>query len=466
MMNTDEFNNRSFTILGAGRSGIAIARFLNKKGYKVFLSDSNPIEKLSYVDENVLLNERIKSEFGGHSEIIYEQDIFIKSPGLKPETPVLKKALTMGKKIMGEIEVAYRFCPCPVVAVTGTNGKTTTTILTGKILQDAGLDARICGNVGKAFADELETLTPDSFVVLEVSSYQLEDTETFKPDVAVFLNFTSDHIEWHGSLENYFSAKMKITTNQNEDDTFIYNADDKMINEAVNENNSIKSKREMFSLGKIENTFVMNPCSYYDNGKLYIQNNNETIELISRDEIKLKGNHNVQNYLAAGLTAYTLGVSADSIRKSMNEFAGVEHRIEYCGSINGVEFYNDSKATNLDSMMMALRSFNKVVLIAGGQKSELDIKSIQDEFRKRVIALITIGEMKEKLRILSDDKLIFDVAESFEDALNKSYKLANDNTPVLFSPGFKSFDMFKDYEHRGREFKRCVIKLSNELSRK
>lgn len=461
-MNTEVFNNRSFTILGAGRSGIAIAKFLSQKGYNVFLSDSKPIQKLPYVNESVLLKEKIKFEFGGHSDEIYKQDVIIKSPGLKPNTPVLEKAVELGKKILGEVEIAYRFCPCPVLAITGTNGKTTTTILIGKILKDAGFDARVCGNVGRAFADELESLTSDSLVVLEVSSYQLEDTETFKPTIAVFMNFTSDHIEWHGSLENYFNAKMKIALNQNESDTFIFNADDAQIVEAVK---SVSSKKAMFSLSKINTDKENYLSSFYYNEKLFIQNKNELIELISRDEIKLKGLHNVQNYLAAGLAAYLLGVSPELIRKSMSEFTGVEHRIEFCGCINGVEFYNDSKATNLDSMLMALKSFEKVVLIAGGQSSEADLNLVKNEIKERVITLISIGEMKDELKKITDDKIGYKEAMSLDEAIIIALSEADKETPVLFSPGFKSFDMFNDYEHRGNEFKLAVNKLSNELNR-
>ncbi|MEB2330297.1 MAG: UDP-N-acetylmuramoyl-L-alanine--D-glutamate ligase [Ignavibacteriaceae bacterium] len=460
MNKSGEFDGCSFTILGAGRSGIAIAKFLNGRGFKVFLSDNNPEASLSYLNPGSLKEENISFETGGHSEKVFENDVIVKSPGINPVSPVMLKARELGIPVFGEVEIAYRFCICPVIAITGTNGKTTTTMLTGQIFQDAGLDARICGNVGKAFAEELDTITETSVIILEISSYQLEDTLKFKPAISVFMNFTEDHIEWHGNVQNYFNAKFKIVTNQDGDDLFIYNADENKIREKAK---TLRIPKAAFSFeNKQTELDGLKYSAFYKNGILFVKDGNFTFELIPRNDIKLIGDHNTQNFLAAGLVAYSYGIPIESIRKSMANFGGVEHRIEHCGTLNGIDFYNDSKATNFDSMLMCLNSFGKVVLISGGQNSTARIDVIFDTVIKKVEALICIGEMKEVLAEKFMRYLPVEIAETLDDAVRISFSHATAGIPVLFSPGFKSFDMFNDYEHRGSEFKKSVKKLINE----
>ncbi|MFC2093975.1 Mur ligase family protein, partial [Bacteroidota bacterium] len=218
-----EILKSSFTVLGAGRSGIAIAKLLTRRGAKVFLSESLPVDKLKYFDKRILRDIGIEYETGRHSEKVLENDVIIKSPGILMDSVVIEDAFAKGKKVFGEIEAASWFCECPIIAVTGTNGKTTTTVLTGEIFKQAGYDTKVCGNVGLAFAEVIDDLSEDSIVVLEVSSYQLFSTETFRPKVAMFLNLTPDHISWHKSIENYLEAKLKINRNQKDNDMFIYN---------------------------------------------------------------------------------------------------------------------------------------------------------------------------------------------------------------------------------------------------
>lgn len=239
----------SFTILGAGRSGIAAAALLKKNGFKVFLSEEYPEEKLKYFRKDILTDEKIDYETGGHSDKIFENDIFIVSPGISPESEVIKKATAIGKKIYSEIEIAFSFCKCPVIAITGTNGKTTTAVLTGEIFKNAGYDTKVCGNVGVAFSEIVSELKEDSIAVLEVSSFQLEYTEKFRPEVSVILNITPDHIDWHKSFKNYLNAKGKIRENQMQTDLSVINFDDKILREDLK---STDAENAYFSINDLD----------------------------------------------------------------------------------------------------------------------------------------------------------------------------------------------------------------------
>ena len=336
-MQLDDIKNSSFTILGAGRSGIAIARLLKDTGADVFLSDSSPVEKLNYFDPQLLEKTGIEYELGGHTGRVYESDVVIKSPGIPMDSEVIVKSLKAGKKVVSEIEAAYWFCKAPVIAITGTNGKTTTTVLTGEILKNAGKDAKVCGNVGLAFSQIVSEVKEDSVVVLEVSSFQLETIEDFKPRVAAFLNFKEDHLDWHKTVENYMAAKMKITMNQDEEDLFVYNVDD----EDIMRNVSTKARRAGFGLNKES---VKNNCSegcYIDNEEVVYFKNDMESRIINTGDIFIKGMHNVYNVMASIISVKEFGVSDDIIRQTLTEFKGVEHRIEFVKEIEGVRFYND-----------------------------------------------------------------------------------------------------------------------------
>ncbi|MCB0722919.1 MAG: UDP-N-acetylmuramoyl-L-alanine--D-glutamate ligase [Ignavibacteriae bacterium] len=449
-MKLDEIRNSSFTILGAGRSGIGIAKLLKKAGAKVFLSDSNPPEKLAYLDAGLPEKEGIEYEIGGHSEKVFDNDVFIKSPGIPPDSAVITDAVSKGKKVVSEIEAGYWFCEAPIIAITGTNGKTTTTVLTGEMLKNAGKDVKVCGNVGLAFSEVIPEVTKDSVVVLEVSSFQLDSIEEFKPRAAVFLNFKDDHLDWHKTRENYMNAKMKITMNQNESDLFVYNEDDA---EIIKNLGNLRARKAGFGMIKGES----NEGCYLEGETIYYYNKEMNEAVINTNEIFIKGLHNVYNSMAGIISAIEFGVSFDVIRETLRTFKGVEHRIEFVRELNGVRFYNDSKATNVESTKMALMSFDKnIVLILGGYGSA-NFDEIKSIVKDRVKKIIAVGDSKEFVKENFGE--LTDVSDTFEDAVTKAHSEAQPGDVILLSPAYKSFDMFNNFEERGREFKRIVNSL-------
>jgi UDP-N-acetylmuramoylalanine--D-glutamate ligase len=459
---SDNFLNNSFAILGAGRSGFALAKFLSAKGAKVFLSDENSESKLKYIDVNVLDKMKIGYEFGGHSHKVYGYDVIVKSPGIPMEAEVILNSIKNKKKVYGEVEVAYRFCPCPVIAITGTNGKTTTTILTGEIFKNAGFDVKVCGNVGLAFSEVLNDLTEKSIVVLETSSYQLESTDKFKPAVSIFLNFTEDHLSWHKTMENYFRSKMKIAINQDEYDLFIFNYDDEYIKNNFNDY-SIKADKAAFTLAnELIDESLVSGC-YLKNDAIYFFNNqkNELDKIINIDEVFIKGRHNIANAMASIITAKRFNIPNEVIKNTLQTFKGVEHRIEFVRELNGVKYYNDSKATNIDSALVGIESFDKnIILIMGGQDMEVDFTPLKQLVSERVKQIIAIGESKNKIYEFFNNKVNTVKADSLEVAVDIANKKSSKDDVVLFSPAFKSFDMFENFEHRGKEFKKFVNNLS------
>jgi UDP-N-acetylmuramoylalanine--D-glutamate ligase len=459
---SDNFLNNSFAILGAGRSGFALAKFLSAKGAKVFLSDENSESKLKYIDVNVLDKMKIGYEFGGHSHKVYGYDVIVKSPGIPMEAEVILNSIKNKKKVYGEVEVAYRFCPCPVIAITGTNGKTTTTILTGEIFKSAGFDVKVCGNVGLAFSEVLNDLTEKSIVVLETSSYQLESTDKFKPAVSIFLNFTEDHLSWHKTMENYFRSKMKIAINQDEYDLFIFNYDDEYIKNNFNDY-SIKADKAAFTLAnELIDESLVSGC-YLKNDAIYFFNNqkNELDKIINIDEVFIKGRHNIANAMASIITAKRFNIPNEVIKNTLQTFKGVEHRIEFVRELNGVKYYNDSKATNIDSALVGIESFDKnIILIMGGQDMEVDFTPLKQLVSERVKQIIAIGESKNKIYEFFNNKVNTVKADSLEVAVDIANKKSSKDDVVLFSPAFKSFDMFENFEHRGKEFKKFVNNLS------
>lgn len=433
--------------MGAGRSGIAIAKLLKRTGAKVLLSDSNPVEKLSYLDTDLLSNEGIEFEIGGHSEKVFENDVFIKSPGIPPDSEVIIEAVKQGKKVVSEIEAGYWFCEAPIVAITGTNGKTTTTVLTGEMLKNAGKDVKVCGNVGLAFSEIIPMLTKDSVVVLEVSSFQLDSIEEFKPKAAVFLNFKDDHLDWHKTRENYLAAKMKIAVNQDESDLFIYNEDDAEIVKSIEE---VKARKAGFGMIKGD----ADQGCYLEGETIYYYNKEMNEAIINTNEIFIKGLHNVYNSMASVIAAKEFGVSNDVISETLRTFKGVEHRIEFVREINGVRFYNDSKATNVESTKMALMSFDKNIILVLGGYGTANLDELTNLVKERVKKIIAVGDSKEIIKENFGD--LVEVSGSFEEGVKAAHSEAEAGDVVLLSPSYKSFDMFNNFEERGIEFKRIV----------
>jgi UDP-N-acetylmuramoylalanine--D-glutamate ligase len=453
-------NKYSYVILGAGRSGIGAAKLLKKNGADVFLSESSAPEKLMYIDYKALKDFDIPFELGGHSDKIYDYDIFVKSPGIPMNSEVILKALSLNKKVLSEIEIAYWFCECPIIAVTGTNGKTTTTVLTGEIFKNAGIDTRVCGNVGLAFSEVVEYVKKDSIIVLEVSSFQLESIESFKPAVSMFLTFTPDHIDWHGSMENYMKAKLKVNRNQSGEDVIVYNFDDQKISE---QKNNFKANTLAFSIVKnLENENVKSGCYSVNNDIVYFNKaRNERTMIMKADEIFIRGKHNLCNSLAAISAAKVFGVNNYAIENTLKNFQGVEHRIEPVRELDGVRFYNDSKATNFDSLYVALESFEKnIILIMGGKKGDNKFELVKDFISERVKKIFAIGQSSQAIKDYFTGIVNVELSKTLDEAVEKSFEFSGRGDVILFSPGYKSFDMFDNFEHRGSEFKKSVNNLN------
>lgn len=458
-MNKSEVNKYSYVILGAGRSGIGAAKLLKKNGAKVFLSDNSPLGQLLYFDDKTLNKYGIPYETGGHSDIIFDFDVFVKSPGIPMNSPVIEKAISLNKKVISEVEVAYWFCECPIIAVTGTNGKTTTTVLTGEIFRNAGVDTKVCGNVGLAFSEVAGETKKDSMVVLEVSSFQLESTESFRPAVSMFLTFTADHIDWHGSMENYMNAKLKVNRNQSDDDVIVFNYDDEKIKEQAE---NFKANACGFSTRiNLEKTNLNCGCYVRDDEIIYFNRmKDENSAIMNKDDIFIRGNHNLLNSLAAISAAKCFGISNVVIENTLKIFKGVEHRIEPVRDVSGVKFYNDSKATNFDSLYVALESFpENIILIMGGKKGDNKFGLVEDFITNRVKKIFAIGQSSEAINEYFQGKKEVELAGTLDDAVKMAYKFSDVGDVVLFSPGYKSFDMFDNFEHRGSEFKKSVSKL-------
>lgn len=444
---------RKFSVIGASRSGTEVAKLLKKKGYEVFVSDGGyPSEFF----QNEIKQNHILFEFGGHTANIFDADAVVVSPGVHPETFVIKEAKKRKKDILSEIEIAYRFSKGKIIAITGTNGKTTTTTLTGKILTDAGFKTFVCGNIGLPFSAIADETDEKSIIVLETSSFQLENIKYFKPMIAVYLNLTPDHLDRYESMEEYGKVKMRITENQNEGDYFIYNHDDIFISDNAR---STKARRAAFSLNSSVKSAV-NQGAYLDNYDLiYFYYRGEEI-IANTQNMIIKGPHNAYNAMASSISARILDVPKEVIKKSLETFPGVEHRLEFVREINGIRFYNDSKATNVNSVWYALQGFDEeIILILGGRDKGNDYDEIRELVSKKVKHIVAVGESRKK--IINYFKGLVDVSEAsdFEDAVYKAAAEASRGDIVLLSPACSSFDMFENYEERGKEFKKIVSLL-------
>ncbi|CUT07998.1 UDP-N-acetylmuramoylalanine--D-glutamate ligase [Candidatus Kryptonium thompsonii] len=445
---------KKVTVIGGARSGLAVARLLKKMGADVFISDMKKPEEIKYVKftPEELNSAGIKYEFGEHSEKVYDCDFMVISPGVPSNAPVVQKAMELGIKVWSEIEVASWFCKAPIIAVTGTNGKTTTTSLIGHIFKTAGFKTIVAGNIGAPFSDFVLDADEGSIVVLEVSSFQLDHIENFKPKVAVLLNITPDHLDRYDSFGDYILSKFRIFKNQKEDDFAVYNYDDEIVQPYVESLNVIKlpfSVRDKLYCG-----------GFIEDGYITLNFKNKKERILKMNNLRIRGIHNVYNSLAAALAARAMEVKDEIIRESLQSFEGVEHRLEFVREINGVKFINDSKATNVNSLWYALESFDEpIILIAGGRDKGNDYSKVYDLVKRKVKLIIAIGESKNK--IYNEFKNLTNVIEvdSMEEAVKKAYENSAPGDVVLLSPACASFDMFRDYEHRGEVFKKLVNEL-------
>lgn len=442
---------KKIIVLGGGESGTGAAVLAKVKGLDVFLSDSGLISE-KY--KNILNKYDIEWEEGKHSEErILKADEIIKSPGIPAKAPLIQKLKALETPIISEIEFAGRYNTAKTVCITGSNGKTTTTMLTYHILQKAGLNVGLAGNVGKSFALQVAENNFDYYVI-ELSSFQLDNMYDFKADIAVLLNITPDHLDrYEYKFQNYIDAKMRITRNQTKDDVFIYWNDDENIKKELSKL-VVNAKQHAFSLEKAPNT-----NAYVEDQNITINTENNQLQMNS-DSLSLKGTHNIYNSMAAALSASALYIKNEYIRESLMDFEGVEHRLEPVARVKGAIYINDSKATNVNSCWYALESIKTpVVLILGGTDKGNDYNEILSLVKEKVRALVFLGKDNEKLEKFFYGVKPFVSTDSMESAVNECYRLAEKGDTVLLSPCCASFDLFKNYEDRGRIFKQCVKNL-------
>ena len=448
-----DFNNKRVLVVGLGKSGVASALFLKARGARVTVSDTKSGDELRNEIPG-LLDHGITVETGGHGERTFRgQDLIVVSPGVPVDAPLLVQARSLGEVVIGEIELAAQFLPGPIVAITGSNGKTTTTSLAGEIMTAGGFPTLIGGNIGTPAISLAERAKPETVVVLEVSSFQLETIQTFRPKVAVVLNVTPDHLDRHRTFEAYVDAKARMFENQQGTDFAVLNEDDPT---CVAMASRTRAKVFWFSRQK-----EVKQGAWVREGNILFRDGTRQHEVMLVSEIPLKGAHNLENVLAAVCAGALMGCAPEKIRRAVREFKAVEHRLEFVATIRGVDYYNDSKATNVDATIKALESFPaNIHLILGGKDKGSDYTVLNDLLRQRVKRVYTIGAAAGKIesQIVSPKGGGVEVvhAETLENAVLKAKAAAQKGDVVLLAPACASFDQFKSYEHRGRVFKELV----------
>lgn len=442
-------NVKKALVVGAGRSGTAASGFLARQGWQVTLSDLKKPESFSE------LPEKIEYRWGNQDfSLLEEIELVVVSPGISLEIPILKEAQMRNIEIIGELELFYRNCPLPILAVTGTNGKTTTTTLLAQMMEKSNKPVILGGNIGKALSEEADHLPEEGWVVLEVSSYQLETTKTFCPHIAGILNVTPDHLERHKTFENYQRMKEKVFINQGPEDILFLNQQDEIVREM----------RER-ALSKV---FYFDPVApvklgvWGDEKYLYHNMSGVKEQLLSWSDTSLPGRHNRENIAMAAGMALAAGISSNEIRETVQNFSAVEHRIEWIRTINGADYYNDSKATNPDSAIKALESFERpIIWLAGGYDKGNDMRELFELAEKRAEWKIFFGKAGERFFKEAQEMGINQIlqASNLQEALKEAVKKAQKNDIVLLSPACSSFDQFSSYEERGQLFKEWVREL-------
>lgn len=446
-----EFSNKNVLVLGAGVSGRSVAEVLASYGAKVTLNDSNKIDdskeefqKLKSLAVNIVAGSQDES-------LLQSMDYIVVSPGISIELPLIATARSKGIVVMSEIEAAYALCQAPIIAITGTNGKTTTTALTGEMMKASGKNTVVGGNIGAALSQEVNGISRDSVVVAEISSFQLEGIIHFRPHIAVVLNLTPDHMDRHHTMEGYQAAKERIFENQRKDDFLVLNYDDTIVQtmaaRSISQTVFFSTKRELENGGCVKDDQIVINWQ----GKRNI--------ICPVKDMKLFGKHNLENALAACCAAFLAGVSPAVMAEVLRNFAGVEHRIEPVATINGVSYYNDSKATNPESTVKALEAFaGNIILIAGGRDKNTDLTEVMTLAKNKVDHLILLGEAKTRFIEAAKQHGVHNIHDisSFQEAITLAHRLARSPQVVLLSPACASYDMFNNYEERGRVFKELV----------
>jgi len=449
-----ELKNKRVLVVGLGKSGLSAAMFLRRQGARVTVSDARSAVALAK-EIPALLDAGIMVESGGHGLLTFRrQDLIVVSPGVPMDTPEVKQVIGYGMPVIGELELASRFLKGRVVAITGSNGKTTTTTLLGKILKEAGLPTLVGGNIGTPVIDLVPESTDETVSVLEVSSFQLETIEEFCPWIAVVLNITPDHLDRHGSFEAYSAMKARITEQQGPEDFLVLNAEDKPTQMVA-----AKTKAQIFWFSPRRP--IKQGAFVHGESILFVPSEGAKAEpIMPVAEIPLKGAHNVENILAAICAARLAGAPAEKIRASVRSFKAVEHRLEFVRTVQGVEYFNDSKATNVDAAMKAVSSFpGGVHLILGGKDKDSDYTLLGPLLRERVKAVYTIGSAAEKIERELHGVVKMVGAGTIDVAVREASKAAVPGDVVLLAPACSSFDQFENFEHRGRTFRHIVNEL-------
>ena len=450
-----QVRGKNFSVIGGARSGRAVARLLQLHGAAVFLSDSAPDTGMGEAKAE-LDRLGIPYEFGENSARVLHAECLVLSPGVPSDAPRVREALARGLAVVSEIEVASWYCPSPIVAITGTNGKTTTTTLTGRMFTDAKRPCVVAGNIGTAFSQFVSTMTKDQTAILEISSFQLDFIASFRPSVAVLLNITPDHLNRYGqSFEKYIDAKCRIFEQQREGDTLIYNLDDEVTRKAV-EGRAPRGVRLLpFSIEAPSTS-----GAFVRDGFLTTSVEGKVSAVVATEAISIPGRHNLYNAMAATLAATTSGIPAASLRATLKDFKGVEHRLEFVRELDGVTYVNDSKGTNVDAVWYALQSYHTpIILLLGGRDKGNDYRRLFDLVRKNVKAIVAIGESADTVVEAFTRMTTVTKASSMEEAVSRAAGLASPGDVVLLSPACASFDWFENYEHRGRVFKQAVATL-------
>ena len=445
-------SNKNIVILGAGESGVGAAYLAQRQGYNVFVSDFGAIPdnyKKQLQDWNIRFEENQHTE----KDILEAMEV-VKSPGIPPKAPIVKKIKEKNIPVISEIEFAGRYTDAKIIGITGSNGKTTTASLTYHILKNAGLNVGLAGNIGKSFAYQVATEKFDMYV-LELSSFMLDDMFRFKADIAVLLNITPDHLDRYDyKMENYAASKFRITQNQTANDTFIYCADDPETIKGMAVRNFAAEQLPFSIQKKIE------PGAHLEKDNIVINTHQQNFQM-SITELALQGKHNIYNSMASGIVAKYLEVRNPLIRESLSNFKNIEHRLESVGKISGISFINDSKATNVNSTWYALESMTSdVILILGGVDKGNDYTMLKQLVRQKVKAIVCLGRDNKRIHdAFEDDVDIIVNTYSAQEAAQTAYHLATKGDTVLLSPACASFDLFKNYEDRGRQFKQAVREL-------
>ena len=451
-----DLHGKKVLVVGLARTGLATVKFLREKGSIISTTETKTKEEMKEVFQE-LEGWRIPMEWGEHTpEYFLNQDLIVLSPGINPAIEPIQRALDKGIQVISEMELAYHFIGVPILAITGTNGKTTTTLLIGEMLKEAGKKVGVGGNVGEPlilFADGGDQW---EILVVEVSSFQLEGIRAFRPQCSILLNITEDHLDRYAHYQDYIEAKLRIFENQGSEEVAILNKDDPIVMKYADR---VKAKKFFFSLKER----VEEGAS--SNGEEILIKLKGSEETYSLNHVPLKGIHNVENMMAAVIGARLFGSSKEAIERVLNRFEGLEHRLELVRTIEGVSYYNDSKGTNVGSVVKSLQSFKEpVILIAGGKDKNTDLSPLRELVQSRVKRLILIGEAKERmageLGSLTDTLM----AGSLEEAVLLAHRTARKGEVVLLSPACSSFDMFRDYKQRGKVFKEAVQRLSSQIA--